>query len=110
MISNVLVITNGKTLATKRIYFYKKKFFISKKMRLSKTPSSHLSPVILLSIAVLMQTCQDAECLNEDAILDFLEQLRLRMCHPIPQLGLPALDPFHTQYVEAEINNKYLLE
>ncbi|XP_039955343.1 uncharacterized protein LOC120771421 [Bactrocera tryoni] len=79
-------------------------------MRFSKTPASRLSQVKLLAIAVLLQTIRKAECLYEDTILNFLEQLRVRMCHPIPQLGLPALDPFKIHHVETEINNKYLVD
>lgn len=69
-----------------------------------------MSWVIFLAIVVLLQTIRNAECLYEDTILNFLEQLRVRMCHPIPQLGLPALDPFQIQHVETEMNNKYLVE
>nr|XP_014097715.1 uncharacterized protein LOC106622903 [Bactrocera oleae] len=69
-----------------------------------------MSWVIFLAIVVLLQTIRNAECLYEDTILNFLEQLRVRMCHPIPQLGLPALDPFQIQHVETEMNNKYLVD
>ncbi|XP_011191243.2 uncharacterized protein LOC105217767 [Zeugodacus cucurbitae] len=72
--------------------------------------SSRLSPLILLAIAVLLQTTPETECVKVDGILNFLEELRVRMCHPIPQLGLPALDPFHISHVETEMNNKYLVD
>ncbi|KAM7362564.1 uncharacterized protein ACRADG_013185 isoform 2-T4 [Cochliomyia hominivorax] len=47
------------------------------------------------------------EALMEDAILDFLEEIRNRMCYPL--FGLPALDPLEIEHKEIELNNKYIV-
>ncbi|XP_053966809.1 uncharacterized protein LOC128868576 [Anastrepha ludens] len=72
--------------------------------------SSRLFHAIALVLAVCFHIAPQAESIGEDAVLDFLEQLRVRMCHPIPQLGLPALDPFQITQVEAQMNNKYIID
>ncbi|CAD6991467.1 unnamed protein product [Ceratitis capitata] len=66
--------------------------------------------VLLVALVVFTHFTPEAECAGETAILNFLEQLRVRMCHPIPQLGLPALDPLHITHVEGKFNNKYLID
>ncbi|XP_054747359.1 uncharacterized protein LOC129253125 [Anastrepha obliqua] len=72
--------------------------------------SSRLFHAIALVLVICFHIAPQAESIGEDAVLDFLEQLRVRMCHPIPQLGLPALDPFQITQVEAQMNNKYIID
>lgn len=47
----------------------------------------------LIAFTILL-VFQSASALDAKGIEEFLEDLRLRMCHPIEKLGLPALDPF----------------
>lgn len=49
-------------------------------------------------------------CIYEATIIEFLEEFRMRMCHPIPNLGLPALDPLELGPAETAVNNQYLIE
>lgn len=42
-----------------------------------------------------------SSALDAKGIEKFLEDLRLRMCHPIEKLGVPALDPFNIQNKES---------
>lgn len=48
------------------------------------------------------------EALAEQQILDFLEEVRNRMCYPL--FGLPALDPLEIKHVEYNMNNKYIID
>lgn len=34
----------------------------------------------------------------------------MRMCHPIPNLGLPALDPLQLEHADTAVNNQYLVD
>lgn len=50
-----------------------------------------------------------SSALDAKGIEKFLEDLRLRMCHPIEKLGLPALDPLTRKDKESfEVNIKDL--
>lgn len=50
-----------------------------------------------------------ASALDAKGIEDFLEDLRLRMCHPIERFGLPALDPLTKKDKESfQVNIKDL--
>lgn len=59
-------------------------------------------------IAFMACLLPQSEALMEDAILEFLEEIRHRMCYPL--FGLPALDPLEIEHKEVKINNKYLIE
>uniref|UniRef100_A0A1A9V148 Lipid-binding serum glycoprotein N-terminal domain-containing protein n=1 Tax=Glossina austeni TaxID=7395 RepID=A0A1A9V148_GLOAU len=48
--------------------------------------------------------------LKEGKIKTFINELNLRMCHPIPKLGLPALDPLEIRNFTVTLDNKYLVE
>uniref|UniRef100_A0A1A9Z9X3 Lipid-binding serum glycoprotein N-terminal domain-containing protein n=1 Tax=Glossina pallidipes TaxID=7398 RepID=A0A1A9Z9X3_GLOPL len=48
--------------------------------------------------------------LKEGKIKKFINELNLRMCHPIPKLGLPALDPLEIRNFTVTLDNKYLVE
>ncbi|XP_061396722.1 uncharacterized protein LOC133332339 [Musca vetustissima] len=61
-------------------------------------------------LAIVSTTIPSAHGLMEDAILEFLDELKMRMCHPIPKFGLPALDPLRIGHVEAEMDNKYIVD
>ncbi|TMW52073.1 hypothetical protein DOY81_002853 [Sarcophaga bullata] len=50
----------------------------------------------------------NTEAIMEDQILDFLEEIRNRMCYPL--FGLPALDPFEIKHIDFKIDNKYIVE
>lgn len=63
---------------------------------------------IVALIAFMSCMVTQTEALMEDAILEFLEEIRNRMCYPL--FGLPALDPLEIEHKEIEINNKYLIE
>jgi len=52
-----------------------------------------LTSQVLLATAILYACLSPAACVYEAKILAFLQEFRMRMCHPIPNLGLPALDP-----------------
>ncbi|XP_002138019.2 uncharacterized protein [Drosophila pseudoobscura] len=64
----------------------------------------------VMAIAILYSCLEPAECLYESQIRDFLNEFRNRMCHPIPNLGLPALDPFVLGPGQTSMNNKYLID
>ncbi|EDW42094.1 uncharacterized protein LOC6606303 [Drosophila sechellia] len=64
----------------------------------------------LLATAILFACLSPAACVYEAKILAFLQEFRMRMCHPIPNLGLPALDPLQLGPAETELNNKYLVD
>ncbi|XP_036345460.1 uncharacterized protein LOC118754680 [Rhagoletis pomonella] len=83
---------------------------MSSKMATSKFYSVYLNKATVLALAICFIMPPTAESVGENVVLDFFEQLRVRMCHPIPQLGLPALDPLQITHVEEEINNKYLID
>ncbi|KAL5286680.1 hypothetical protein ACFFRR_007973 [Megaselia abdita] len=58
----------------------------------------------------LLLAFQSASALDAKGIEKFLEDLRLRMCHPIEKLGLPALDPLSKKEMESfELNVKDFL-
>lgn len=65
---------------------------------------------VLLATAILYACLAPAACVYESTILQFLNEFRMRMCHPIPNLGLPALDPLQLGPAETEANNKYLVD
>lgn len=65
---------------------------------------------ILAVVAIFSAEIPPTNGLMEDSILAFLEELRTRMCHPIPKFGLPALDPFRIGHVAYSANNDYLVE
>lgn len=65
---------------------------------------------IVTVVAVILCLTQSSNALIDDTILEFLEEFRMRMCHPIPKLGLPALDPLEIKHAETSMDNKYLLE
>ncbi|XP_039495624.1 uncharacterized protein LOC120454418 [Drosophila santomea] len=71
---------------------------------------AQLTSQALLAIAILYACLSPAVCVYEAKILSFLEEFRMRMCHPIPNLGLPALDPLQFGPVATELNNKYLVD
>lgn len=71
---------------------------------------AHFTSQLLLATAILSACLAPAACVYESVILNFLEELRMRMCHPIPSLGLPALDPLQLGPAETAVNNKYLVE
>ncbi|KAH8346669.1 hypothetical protein KR084_007838 [Drosophila pseudotakahashii] len=71
---------------------------------------AQLSSQVLLVTAILYACLAPAACIYEDTILSFLNEFRMRMCHPIPNLGLPALDPLQLGPAETELNNKYLVD
>ncbi|BFF89362.1 uncharacterized protein DMAD_08140 [Drosophila madeirensis] len=64
----------------------------------------------VLAMATLYGCLAPGECLYESQIRAFLEAFRMRMCHPIPNLGLPALDPFILGPGQTSMNNKYLID
>uniref|UniRef100_T1GZI4 Uncharacterized protein n=1 Tax=Megaselia scalaris TaxID=36166 RepID=T1GZI4_MEGSC len=53
-----------------------------------------------LFVLSLLLVFQNSSALNAKEIEQFLEDLRLRMCHPIEKLGLPALDPMTKKNLE----------
>ncbi|XP_037947583.1 uncharacterized protein LOC119679350 [Teleopsis dalmanni] len=59
---------------------------------------------------IIVSTISLTNAIGESAVLDFLEELRLRMCHPIPKFGLPALDPFQISHAEYQMNNEYVID
>ncbi|XP_023176185.2 uncharacterized protein LOC111603011 [Drosophila hydei] len=65
---------------------------------------------VLLATASLYSCLGPVACLYEATIMEFLEELRMRMCHPIPNLGLPALDPLELGPAETAVNNQYLID
>ncbi|XP_017856627.1 PREDICTED: uncharacterized protein LOC108609379 [Drosophila arizonae] len=65
---------------------------------------------LLLATASLYCCLSPVVCIYEAAILEFLEEFRMRMCHPIPNLGLPALDPLELGPAETAANNQYLID
>ncbi|XP_017064820.1 uncharacterized protein LOC108103730 [Drosophila eugracilis] len=65
---------------------------------------------VLLATAIIYACLEPAACLYEDKIQTFLDEFRKRMCHPIPNLGLPALDPLELGPAKTEVNNKYLID
>ncbi|KAH8337501.1 hypothetical protein KR059_012260 [Drosophila kikkawai] len=71
---------------------------------------AHFTSQLLLATAILYACLAPAACVYESVILNFLNEFRMRMCHPIPNLGLPALDPLQLGPAEAAVNNKYLVD
>lgn len=71
---------------------------------------SSLLSQLALTTALIACFLSPAASLYEEKILSFLEEFRMRMCHPIPNLGLPALDPLQLSHAEAAVNNQYLIE
>ncbi|KAH8295344.1 hypothetical protein KR018_010146 [Drosophila ironensis] len=71
---------------------------------------ANLTSQALLALAILCASLTPAACLYESVVLNFLQELRLRMCHPIPNLGLPALDPLQVGHAETAVDNKYLVD
>ncbi|KAI8046129.1 uncharacterized protein LOC128266530 [Drosophila gunungcola] len=71
---------------------------------------AQLTSQVLLVTAILYACLAPAACVYESQILAFLNEFRMRMCHPIPNLGLPALDPLKLGPAETALNNKYLVD
>ncbi|XP_016959766.1 uncharacterized protein LOC108031071 [Drosophila biarmipes] len=71
---------------------------------------AQLTSQVLLATAILYACLAPAACVYEATIQEFLNEFRMRMCHPIPNLGLPALDPLQLGPAETEVNNKYLVD
>ncbi|KAH8420947.1 hypothetical protein KR222_011004 [Zaprionus bogoriensis] len=65
---------------------------------------------LALATAMICSCLSPAACLYEQKIQDFLEELRMRMCHPIPGLGVPALDPLELTHAETAVDNQYLID
>ncbi|XP_030565906.1 uncharacterized protein LOC115766255 [Drosophila novamexicana] len=65
---------------------------------------------MLLAVATIYSCLSPVACVYEETIQVFLEEFRMRMCHPIPNLGLPALDPLELGPAETAVNNKYLVD
>ncbi|XP_005180768.1 uncharacterized protein LOC101890822 [Musca domestica] len=65
---------------------------------------------LLAILAIFATTIPPTYGIMEDSIMEFLEELKMRMCHPIPKFGLPALDPLTIGHVETEIDNKYFVD
>ncbi|XP_062127351.1 uncharacterized protein LOC133839705 [Drosophila sulfurigaster albostrigata] len=65
---------------------------------------------LLLATATIYSCLSPVACVYEDTILNFLDEFRMRMCHPIPSLGLPALDPLQLEHVDTAVNNQYLID
>ncbi|XP_017845485.1 uncharacterized protein LOC108601997 [Drosophila busckii] len=65
---------------------------------------------LLLATATIYLCLPAAECVFEKTIESFLKELSVRMCHPIPNLGLPALDPLTVNHAETAMDNKYLID
>ncbi|XP_065354413.1 uncharacterized protein LOC135948890 [Calliphora vicina] len=63
---------------------------------------------ILASVAIIGCFVPQTEAIMEDAILDFLEEIRNRMCYPL--FGLPALDPFEIEHADFNMDNKYVVD
>ncbi|XP_030376361.1 uncharacterized protein LOC115625453 [Scaptodrosophila lebanonensis] len=62
-------------------------------------------------IVLLVFAITSSQASFESQIIDFLEELRMRMCHPIPNLGMPALDPFQIpEHHEIAVDNKYFVD
>ncbi|XP_073825647.1 uncharacterized protein [Musca autumnalis] len=59
-------------------------------------------------LAIFSTTIPSTQALMEDAILSFLDELKMRMCHPM--FGLPALDPLRIGHVAGEMDNKYIVD
>ncbi|XP_017057477.1 uncharacterized protein LOC108098832 [Drosophila ficusphila] len=71
---------------------------------------AQLTSKVLLATAILYACLAPAACVYETEILAFLDAFRMRMCHPIPNLGLPPLDPLQLGPAETAVNNKYLVD
>ncbi|KAL7728561.1 hypothetical protein ACLKA6_012562 [Drosophila palustris] len=65
---------------------------------------------LLLAMATIYSCLPTVDCIYEEKILSFLEEFRMRMCHPIPNLGLPALDPLQLEHADTAVNNQYLID
>lgn len=61
--------------------------------------------VILIVMFVVLPSL---EAILERSILKFLEDWRLRMCHPLNSLGLPPMDPFHIKNVAFSMRDEEL--
>lgn len=59
-------------------------------------------------IAIISWMVVSTDAIMEDKILQFLEEVRNRMCYPL--FGLPALDPLQIENANFSMNNKYLAE
>ncbi|KAL9872246.1 uncharacterized protein ACN427_014207 isoform 3-T3 [Glossina fuscipes fuscipes] len=68
---------------------------------------SYIFEVILILLSLYIKPFA---ALKEDKIITFVNELNLRMCHPIPKLGLPALDPLEIRNFTVTLDNKYLVE
>uniref|UniRef100_A0A1B0AS23 Lipid-binding serum glycoprotein N-terminal domain-containing protein n=1 Tax=Glossina palpalis gambiensis TaxID=67801 RepID=A0A1B0AS23_9MUSC len=68
---------------------------------------SYIFEVILILLSLYIKPFA---ALKEDKIITFINELNLRMCHPIPKLGLPALDPLEIRNFTVTLDNKYLVE
>lgn len=65
---------------------------------------------LILATAIVSSFLPPVASIYEETIKNFLNEFRMRMCHPIPNLGLPALDPLQLSHAETSVNNQYLIE
>ncbi|KAH8332671.1 hypothetical protein KR074_008785 [Drosophila pseudoananassae] len=70
----------------------------------------HFICQVSLAVFILCACLAPATCLYETTILNFLDEFKKRMCHPIPNLGLPALDPLEIKHAEAAVDGNYLVD
>ncbi|KAH8383382.1 hypothetical protein KR009_008261 [Drosophila setifemur] len=70
---------------------------------------AHFTSQVLLALTVFYTSLAPAACVYESVILNFLNEFRMRMCHPIPNLGLPALDPLQLKHAQTAVDSKYLV-
>lgn len=63
-----------------------------------------------ITISIIVWYCSyTVNCIMEERIIEILEEFRNRMCHPLPQFHLPALDPLKVDYFKADLDNKYFI-
>lgn len=65
---------------------------------------------LILATAIVSSFLPPVAAIYEERIKNFLNEFRMRMCHPIPNLGLPPLDPLQLSHAETSVNNQYLIE
>ncbi|XP_037806792.1 uncharacterized protein LOC119600556 [Lucilia sericata] len=65
-------------------------------------------PVVVCLAFILAGFVSQTDALMEEAILEFLEEIRHRMCYPL--FGLPALDPYQIEHADFEMDNKYIVD
>uniref|UniRef100_A0A1A9WSF0 Lipid-binding serum glycoprotein N-terminal domain-containing protein n=1 Tax=Glossina brevipalpis TaxID=37001 RepID=A0A1A9WSF0_9MUSC len=68
---------------------------------------SYKFELILILLSLYLKSF---DAIKEAKIKKIIKDLKLRMCHPIPELGLPALDPFEFRNFTVTLNNEYLID